>query len=132
MAQTILIVDQDAAYLEQLRKDLLNSGYRVLCAKSQQEAQRILEAVHPDLIVTEILLERKDAGFCLAYHSRKKYPKVPIIILSNVTWHTGLFFNLAGPEERSWIKADEYLDKPIRFEELESTIRKYLPTARTA
>ncbi len=126
MVKTILLVDRDTLFVEQIRQKFLAAGFKVLCARSEVEAERILESTRPDVMVTEVLLERQDAGFCLAWKAKRTYPDLPVIIASSVTWHTGLYFSLSTPEDRMWIKADYFLDKPTRPEELESTIRQCL------
>ena len=132
MAKTILIVDQDILFVEPIRQKLLGMGYKVLTARSQAEAERIIEASRPDLMITEIMLEHLDSGFCLAWKVKSKYSNVPVIIVSAVTWHTGLYFNLSTPEDRNWIKADVFLNKPIRLEELESVIISSLQSYKAA
>ena len=132
MAKTILIVDQDMLFVEPIRQKLLCAGCKVLTARSQAEAERIIQATRPDLMITEVILEQLDSGFCLAWQVKNKYPQVPIIMLSAVTWHTGLYFGLSTPEDRNWIKADVFLDKPIRLEELESAIASFLQPAKAA
>ncbi len=122
MAKTILLVDKDTLFVEQMRQRFLSLGYRILVARSQAEAERILESTRPDVVVTEVILERQDAGFCLAWEVKNRYPDVPVIIVSSVTWHTGMYFSMSTPEDRNWIKADYFIDKPIRSEELESVI----------
>ena len=126
MAHTILLVDTDRLFLEQTRQRLQGASYRVLCAHSQAEAEMILERSRPDVLSTEVRLERPDAGFGLAWSAKRRYADLPVLIVSNVTWRTGLFFNLSRPEDHAWIRADAFLDKPIRNEELESAIRQAL------
>ena len=122
MVKTILLVDRDPLFVEQIRQHFLGQGYRVLCAKSQAEAERILASTRPDMMVTEAILERQDGGFCLAWKAKQRYPDLPIAMVSSVTWHTGLYFSLSTPEDKMWIKADVFLDKPIRVEELEAVM----------
>ncbi|MDR1613926.1 MAG: response regulator [Planctomycetota bacterium] len=122
MARTILLVDKEPLFVEQTRQRFLSQGYRVLCARTQAEAERIIASTRPDIVVTEVVLDRQDGGFCLAWEVKKRYPDVPVVIVSSVTWHTGLYFNLSTPEDRNWIKADVFIDKPIRAEELDSAI----------
>lgn len=132
MVKTILLVDKDALFIEQVRQYFLTHGFRVLCARTQAEAERILESTRPDVVVTEIMLERQDAGFCLAWKAKKRYPGLPVIIVSSVTWQSGLYFSISSDEDKNWIKADYLLDKPIRVEELESVIHNVLAPAKTA
>lgn len=71
-------------------------------------------------------MENMDGGFALAYHIKKKDPKIPVIIASGVTSETGIEFDAKTDEEKSWIKADAFLAKPIRFEQLEKEINTLL------
>jgi len=128
MPHTVLLVDTDQMFVEQTRQRLLDAGYRVLCAQTQAEAEAILSQSKPDAMVSEVLLERPDGGFCLAWSAKQRYPEMAVLLVSSVTWHTGLYFSLSRPEDHSWIKADAFIDKPIRYEELESAIRRFLQT----
>ena len=72
------------------------------------------------------MMEDPDAGFTLCHHIRKKDPTIPIILVTSVNSETGLDFDMATEEERSWIKADALLAKPIRFEQLKGAIDRLL------
>ena len=126
MLRTILLVDKDLFSVEQMRQMFLASGFRVLCAKDDQEAQEIFNATRPDIAVMEVMLDYQDSGFILAWKLKKLYPDVPVILVSAVTWHTALQFSMSSPGARDWIKADVFLDKPIRAEELASTVERLL------
>lgn len=131
MVKTILLVDRDPLFIEQIRQYFLGKGYRILCARTQADAERILKSTQPDVLVTEVMLERQDGGFCLAWRAKQMYPKLPVAMVSSVTWHTGLYFSLSTEGDKSWIKADAFLDKPIRIEELEQVIVDHLAPAKT-
>ena len=126
MLRTILFVDKDMLYAEQMRQIFLSSGYRVLCSRTEREAEEIFEATRPDVAIMEVMLDHQDGGFCLAWKLKKKYPDVPVIMVSAVTWHTDLYFSLAEPGARDWIRADVFLDKPVRGEELVAAVRSVL------
>lgn len=132
MIKTILLVDKDPLYMDEVRRHFLGHGFRVLCARTRAEAERILETTRPDVLVTEIVLEHQDGGFCLAWKAKKTYPGIPVVMVSSVTWHTGLYFNLAGAEDRNWIRAEFLIDKPVRMEELESAVRTSMQPAKVA
>ena len=72
------------------------------------------------------MMENQDSGFILCYKMKKKYPDVPIIIATAVTAETGMSFGLSTEEEKRWIKADLYLDKGIRPDQLQREINKLL------
>ena len=124
--KTILIVDDDTDYRFQQRVQLEAAGYAVIEADSEENAIALLETKTPDLAVVDLMMEEMDAGFTLCYYIKKKNPKIPVILVTGVTRETGLEFDAATSEERSWIKADAMLAKPIRFDQLKREIDRFL------
>ena len=72
------------------------------------------------------MMEREDSGFVLSYKIKRKYPDVPVIIATAVSAETGISFGDEGDEDRKWIKADLYLEKGVRPEQLKMVISKLL------
>ncbi|MEZ5083113.1 MAG: response regulator [Bacteroidales bacterium] len=122
----IMIVDDDIDSLTQMKLHIENFGYDTITAESQKDGEKILETEKPDLAIFDLMMENKDSGFILGYKIKKKYPDVPVIIATAVTAETGLVFGLDTEEERSWIKADQYLEKGIRPDQLQREINKLL------
>lgn len=123
---TILLADDDVDYLFQMKLHLQQSGYKVITAESQREAEELLQSVQPDLAIFDLMMETEDSGFILCYKTRRKYPEVPIIIATAVASETGVSFGLNTEEEQRWIKADLYLEKGIRKEQMLTEIKKLL------
>ncbi len=123
---TILVVDDDYDYRTQQKLQLEAAGYTVIEAESQKAAEELMEEAKPDLAVVDLMMEKTDAGFALCYHIKRKKPGTPVIVVSAVAHETGLEFDAATDEERSWIKADAFLAKPVRFEQLQREIKKLL------
>lgn len=122
----ILIADDDADYLFQMETMVKSLGFRVKTAESQAEAEKILEETKPDLAIFDLMMEQEDSGFILSYKAKKKYPGLPIIIASAATAETGFTFDLFSDTDRHWIKADLYLEKGIRIDQLHREINKLL------
>lgn len=120
--KTVLIVDDDHDFLIQMRLQLQNAGYEVLTAEGQKEAEELLADTRPDIAVIDLMMEFQDGGFVLCHHIKKKYPDVPVIMVSAVYSETGIEFDSTTDEERSWIKADRVLAKPVRFEQIRGEI----------
>ncbi|NLF41216.1 MAG: response regulator [Bacteroidales bacterium] len=122
----ILIVDDDPDYLFQLRFAIENMGFEVISADTQKEAEDIIEKIKPDLAILDLMMENQDSGFILCYKIKRKYATVPIIIASAVTSETGILFDVNTSDEKDWIKADLFLDKGIRMDQLQKEINKLL------
>lgn len=124
--RTILIVDDDIDFLEQQKLQLEAAGYEVLTAEGRHDAEKLLDERLPDLAIVDLMMEEMDAGLVLCHQFRKRDPSMPIILATNVTRETGLEFDAATGEERSWIKADVTLAKPLRSEQLLGEIDRLL------
>lgn len=124
--KVVLIADDDMDYLAQMKMQVESFGFEVLEAESRKQAEEILETVQPDLAIFDLMMETQDSGFVLAYKARRKYPEMPIIIATSVTKETGLVFKVETEEDKNWIKADLYLEKGIRVDQLHREINKLL------
>ena len=123
---TVLVADDDPDYLFQTVRNLEKSGYRTVAVESQAEAELYISKSRPDLAIFDLMMENDDSGFILCYKIKKKYPDVPVILATAVSHETGLSFSLDSEHERSWIRADRYLEKGIRAEQLDQEVMKLL------
>jgi len=126
MSKTILVVDDDYDFLEQTKIRLQSQGFEVITAENEEEAETLIEENNFDAAIVDIMLENDDAGFILAYKIKSKNQDKPVIITSAVTKETGLDFDAETEEEKSWIKADTFLSKPIRYEQLYNELNKLM------
>lgn len=124
--KSILIVDDDSDFLFQLKVGVRDMGFEVITADTQKEAEEIIGRMRPDLAILDLMMENHDTGFILCYKIKSRYPEVPIIIVSAVTAETGMLFDVTTEEEQEWIKADLFLDKGIRMDQLHKEINKLL------
>jgi CheY-like chemotaxis protein len=122
----ILVVDDDLDLLEQMTAILSTAGYEVVQAEGRAAAEETLLKFRPDLAIFDLMMEEKDSGFVLSYQIKKLYPDTPVILLTAVTGATGLSFTTQNAEAQSWVKADSWMDKPVRSEQLKSEVRRLL------
>ena len=122
----ILIADDDPDYLYQTVFNLEKAGYKTMGVESQAEAESIIARFKPDLAIFDLMMENDDSGFILCYKLKRKYPDVPVIIATAVSYETGLTFSIDSDREKSWIRADRYLEKGIRPEQLDQEVMKLL------
>ncbi len=128
MPETILVVDDDQDFLDATSNLLEAVGYTVHIAMNEKDAVEVGREAKPDLILLDLIMERADSGFSLA-HKFRAMPETSdagIIVITGVTELLGHRFSLNTPEERNWIKADMFLEKPIRPEDLIGHIHQLL------
>jgi CheY-like chemotaxis protein len=122
----ILLVDDDIDFLRQMQLQLEALKYNVVTAETRDEAERIVAEAELDLAVVDLMMQEVDDGFTLCHHIKKSAPKVPVIMVTAVTSETGMAFDASTQEEKSWVKADALLAKPVRFEQLKREIDRLL------
>ncbi len=126
MKKKILLADDDPDQIFQVSHHLKKWGYDVVAVESREEAERYLQSECPDLAILDLMMEEEDSGFILAYRIKQLSPQVPVIIATAVTAERGISFDISTPENKAWIKADHYLEKGFRMEELEIIIKGLL------
>jgi CheY-like chemotaxis protein len=127
MPQNVLLIDDDPDFRQQAKQSLQDAGYSVTEAEGENQAYEIARNKKFDIAVVDLILENSDSGFSLSYHFKKDYPKMPIVLWSSSVSDCGIEFSLESASERSWIKADALLNKPIRTEQLLQAVRRLLP-----
>lgn len=81
MDQTILLVDDEPAVTESLKRLLRKEPYKILTAQNAEEAQKHLSTTRVDLIVSDERMPGTRGGELLAF-VRKQYPDTVRIMLS--------------------------------------------------
>jgi CheY-like chemotaxis protein len=117
----ILVVEDVPNVLELLEVTLRFKGYPVITARNGQEALERVNAEHPALIITDILMPKMD-GYALAHRLRTdpKTRQIPLIFLS-ATYVT--------PEDKTFaisLGAVRFIEKPIDTEEFLLTVAELL------
>ena len=83
LGSSVLVVEDEAAMLQQLRIDLQDLGYRPSVAATVVEARDLLEHERVAAVLLDLVLdEREDSGFELLTWIRQHHPGLPVIVLS--------------------------------------------------
>jgi two-component system response regulator MprA len=115
----ILIVDDERAVRESLRRALELEGYEIELAEDGAEALERLEAdPEPDAMVLDVLMPRVD-GLEVSRTLRRNGSRLPILML---TARTQVEDRVEGLDAG----ADDYLTKPFALEELLARVRALL------
>ena len=112
--QTILVVEDEASYVEALIIGLTREGFRVEVAVDGAEALARFDLVQPDLVLLDVMLPRV-SGIDVCRQLRKR-SQVPIIM---VTAKGTEIDTVVGLE----VGADDYVTKPYRMRELVARMR---------
>src|SRR5215213_11437732 len=122
----LLVVDDEPAVREALRRALELEGYRIELAEDGADALARMAAQEPDAVVLDILMPVVD-GLSVARRLRDQGNPVPILML---TARDSVGDRVAGLDAGG----DDYLVKPFALEELLARVRALLrrsdPTSR--
>lgn len=131
-SEMILLVDDDADFLECHRLLLESAGYEVLTAAEPEEAWPMLLEHRPALVVTDLMMSRLDAGFSLARRV-KEHPDlrgVPVIVATAAASQRGYDFRPRSPDDLAAMHADAFLEKPIAPGKLVGEVEALLRRSR--
>ena len=114
--QSILLVDDDPSLLELLSMRLKALGLSVKTATSGAEALSIIPQCQPQLIITDLRMEKMD-GMQLCKQVQHNYPTLPVII---ITAHGTIKEAVDATTEGVF----GFITKPIDIQELQEKIHK--------
>ena len=121
MAMKILVVDDEQAVRESLRRSLRFNGYEVLTANDGLEAVETVRAENPELLILDVMMSNMD-GLEVCRTLRSEGWDRPILVL---TARDGVSDRVAGLDAG----ADDYLPKPFALEELLARVRSLVRRA---
>jgi len=116
--QHILVVDDDRAVRESLRRSLEFNGYAVSLAGDGAEALAGISTINPDAVVMDVMMPRLD-GIETTRALRSVGNHVPILVL---TARDAVGDRVEGLDAG----ADDYLTKPFALDELLARLRALL------
>lgn len=116
-ADTVLIVEDDAATRRLYKFLLSNGGYVVLEAEDGVAAVEVLQRHHCDLVITDMNMPRMD-GLDLIRTIRRDFGDIYVILIT-------AFGTPDTQKQAMRLGANDYLAKPFEFEELERRVHTY-------
>ena len=119
---SVLIVDDDPALRETLRRMVESVGYDVACVGDAQAAIAAIAAQAPDIIISDIYMPMGD-GFELLNWLRNNMVSIPVIAMSGSSSNSLDYDQLSVAEH---LGAAAVLDKPFRQSKLVETIDRLL------
>ena len=114
---TILIAEDDPGVSSFLEKGLRASGYATVVADDGETAERLAMTGDFDLLILDIGLPERD-GYRVLQALRARGKRLPVMVLTGQRNRDVVTYLEAG--------ADDYLQKPFRFDELLARVRRRL------
>ncbi len=119
-SKRILIVDDEENAREALSKILVHDGYDVSSAANGVEALNYLRSRDADLIITDINMPEMN-GLAFLRELIRSRPESNVIMLT-------AYGEVESYLEAMNLGAFEYINKPIRYDDLKKVINKILKT----
>ena len=108
MAKTILVVDDSPAHLQLMQSAIANRGYDILTAADGEDALAQAQARHPDVILLDIVLPKKNGyQVCRQLKGSQDTSAIKIILVSSKSQETDKYWGMKQG-------ADAYLTKPFQ------------------
>ncbi len=125
---TILVADDDPDFVIATKRILESHKYRVLVAKDGEECIAVAKEHVPDMIILDIMLPDKDGyTVCSELKESRRTHAIPVLMA------TAIGKELQRPDFACEVavqhEADDYVDKPIKAEELLKKVRRHTRTA---
>lgn len=122
-----MIIDDAHDVAESIRLLMENRGYEVLYAANGAEGIDAAKKYHPDLIILDILMQKKDGLTTYGeLKENKELKTTPVIILTSVNERLG--FNFSSDDMGTYYgeEPEAFLKKPFDPEGLVKTVKKLI------
>jgi two-component system alkaline phosphatase synthesis response regulator PhoP len=121
----ILLVDDDADFVESTRMVLESKQYEIITAVNGDEALRKARVEKPDLILLDIIMPVED-GFTAAEQLKEdeELNTIPVLLLTS---YASKGAGSSIPRIRGMeVEYEEYIDKPVSPQDLLAIVEKHL------
>lgn len=118
----ILLVDDEPATLQLVRRLLQADGHDLYEAIDGEQAVQVFDAVHPDLVLLDVVIPKMD-GLEVLNALRQRDKMCGIIMVSALTSEQLAVKSMLGG-------ADDYVNKPFRLKTIRLSIRQVMDKVR--
>ncbi len=121
----ILVVDDDDDDAEAIGAFLRAHGYQVQRARSAREGLQAVRRDPPDLVLMDVMMEERTAGFFALQEMRRdpQLAAIPVFVVSSI--YSAIPGFRVSPDA-GWLRHDGFLAKPVDPDELLRRIRERL------
>ncbi len=117
----ILIIDDDLDILETAGALLEYEGFEIHSADTVERGIEMIEEVLPLVIILDVMFpEKKTLGFEAAETIKNIYPNIPVFLVTSINREYAFNFT------QNDVKVEEFINKPVDYENLTNLIKKYM------
>jgi len=117
---TVLIVDDSPTMREMVSEQLKRDGFMVIEAVDGEEAIEKLKLSRPDLVITDIVMPRKNGyELCRWIKNNPQVKDIPVVVCTSKSEEFDIYWGMKQG-------ADAYITKPYHPPDLLATVRHLL------
>lgn len=131
MSRKVLIIDDDADFVEAVSLYLESHDFHVISASNGRDGVRLARVERPDAILLDVIMEERTEGFFTLQQMRRipELEHTPIFVVSSI-YSAVPGFSITP--EKSWLRHDDFIPKPVDLPALVERIHKRLESADPA
>ena len=119
--KTILLVDDEYAFVETLTELLEMEGYRVVSAANGIDGLARAEKERPDLVLADLMMPIADGRYLVrSIRALAAFESTPVIMMSATTREVAL------EDEAGVIEVSEFMRKPFHWRKLRETVARLM------
>lgn len=119
---TILVIDDDDAFRASLKIYLSELNCRVIDTDDGHEGLKIIESLHPDLVITDLRMENMD-GMTVLRKAKELDNTIPIILITG-------YDDISTTIEAMQLQAYDSMKKPLEIDRFLALAKKALETRK--
>jgi CheY-like chemotaxis protein len=114
MSKKILIIDDDADYVDAMSTLLTAKDYVVVSAPNGEEGFKMAKKDKPNLILLDVMMTHKSEGFDIARNLKgdEATKDIPVIMITGIRKEMNLPFGFEPDSD--WLPVKTVLEKPIK------------------
>lgn len=114
----VLFIDDDAVVIRMIAEFLEGVGWEVVCTGDASAAGALMQSVHPDVVILDYLMPRRD-GLQVLAELRALAPQIPVIIMTG-------YATMERCREAMQRGATDFLSKACDPDELTAALERAL------
>jgi CheY-like chemotaxis protein len=124
MAKKILVVDNDADFVEAMTTLLETHGYTVVSANDGEAGFDLAKKVKPDVVMLDVMMRHVSEGLDVAVKLRddKATRNIPVVLITGIRKPDFLTSSYRPGED--WPNLKATLEKPVRPEDIIAVLAK--------